>query len=152
MAYNKDFDFDFGPTKKGAVAPEKKLVTNLKITEKGKKLGEETAVVLDKTQNIARKVVVGLAGVTTVAGLYFTGVGSLGVVGILLHDLGVTKLVSYGAQTLLGAWMLKKTAPTFMRGFNSWTKEKYDRAQEVKTALDEGIGSFEVGYKEGRRR
>ena len=150
MAYNKDFDFE--STKKSASTPEKKMVTNLKITEKGKKLGESTAVVLDKTQNIARKIVVGLAGVTTVAGLHFTGAGVLGVTGILLHDLGVTNLISYGAQTLIGAWMLKKTAPTFMRGFNDWTKEKYDRAQEVKTALKEGIGSFEVGFKEGRRR
>ena len=154
MAYNKDFDFDrgFEPVKTSASPAPKKLVSNLKITEKGEKLGEETAIVLNKTQNITRKIVVGLCGITTIAGLHFTGAGALGVVGILLHDLGVANLISYGAQTLLGAWVLKKTAPTFMRGFNSWTKEKYDRAQEVKTALDEGIGSFELGYKEGRNR
>lgn len=154
MAYNKDFDFDggFEPVKNSASPAPKKLVSNLQITEKGKKLGEETTIVLNKAQNVARVIMVGLSGIATLAGLHFTGAGILGVTGILLHDLGVVNLVSYGVQTLVGGFALKKCAPTFMKGFNSWTKEKYDRAQEVKTSLDEGIDSFKVGYEEGRRR
>ena len=154
MAYNNDFDFGGGleTGKKSASPATKKLVSNLQITEKGKKLGEETAIVLNKAQNVARVIVVGLSGAATLAGLHFAGAGILGVTGILLHDLGVVNLISYGVQTLVGGYMLKKCAPTFMKGCNSWTKEKYDRAQEVKTSLDEGIGSFKVGYEEGRRR
>lgn len=154
MAYNNDFDFGGGlePVKKSASSAPKKLVSNLQITEKGKKLGEETAIVLNKSQNAVRKVMVGLAGVGTLAGLHFFGAGAMGVVGTLIHELGVANLISYSAQTLVGGFALKKCAPTFMRGFNSWTKEKYDSAQEVKAALEEGLGSFEVGYKEGRKR